>query len=159
MPLGLTELGSQERLYEIPGYRGSHGSSAHAKNVHVIVLDTLPGREMVVDQAGPDALDFVGTHRRANAAAADREAAIHFLRYHRSGEWNNEIWIVVVESHGVCAEINDLVACRAELSEQLLLQTKSTVIGGNSYTDKVRFFSVWPFGVVRVFFIVDCPIC
>jgi len=85
MPLGLTELGGQERLDEIPGHRRSHGSSTHAKDVHVIVLDALLGREMVVDQTGADTLDLVGAHRRADAAAADREAAIHFPRYYRSG--------------------------------------------------------------------------
>src|SRR6266403_4001135 len=72
--LGLTELGGQKRLDEIPGHRRSNGSPAHAKDVHVIVLDALPGREVVVDQTGADALDLVGAHRRADAAAADRKA-------------------------------------------------------------------------------------
>jgi len=47
--LRLTELGGQKRLDQIPGYRGSEGSSAHAKDVHVVVLDALPGGEMIVD--------------------------------------------------------------------------------------------------------------
>ena len=85
MPLGLTELGGQERLHEIPGHRRSNGSSTHTKNVHVIVLDALLGREMVVDQTGADTLDLVGAHRRPDAAAADREASIRFPRHHRSG--------------------------------------------------------------------------
>jgi len=137
MPLGLTELGGQKRLDEIPGHRRPDGSSAHAKDIHVIVLDALPGREMVVDQTGADTLDLVGAHRRANAAAADREAAIHFPPYHRSGEWNDEVGIVVVGAQRVSAEINDLVPRRAELSNQLLLQTKSAVISGNSYAHKL----------------------
>lgn len=62
MPLGLAEFGGQERLDEIPGHRRSHRSSAHAKDVHVIVLDALLGREMVVNQAGADTLDLVGAH-------------------------------------------------------------------------------------------------
>jgi len=82
----------------------------------VIVLDALLGREMVVNQAGADTLDLVGAHRRANAAAADREAAIHFPRCHRSGEWNDEVGIVVVVVQLVSTEINDLVARGAELS-------------------------------------------
>ena len=88
---------------------------------------------MVVDQTGADALDLVGAHRRANAAAADREAAIHFPSSHGSGEWNDEVGIVVVVVQLVRAEVNDFMARRAELSSQLLLQTKSAVIGGNSY--------------------------
>jgi hypothetical protein len=43
----------------------------------------------------------------------------------------------------VRAEIKDLMARRAELSNQLLLQTKSTVVGGNSYAHRiVRFVEV-----------------
>jgi hypothetical protein len=39
------------------------------------------------------------------------------------------------------AEIDDLMSHCAELAEQLLLQTKSTVIGGNS---NAHIFSLWP---------------
>jgi hypothetical protein len=140
VPLGLTELGGQERLDEIPGHRRSNGSSAHTKDVHVIVLNALPGREMVVDQTSADTLDLVGAHRRADAAAADRKAAIHFLSYHRSREWNDEVGIVIVGAQRVSAEIDDLMARSAELSNQLLLQTESAVVGGNSYTHSLSNF-------------------
>ena len=50
MSLGLAELSCQERLDEVPGDRRSDGPAAHAEDVQVIVLDTLSGREMVVDQ-------------------------------------------------------------------------------------------------------------
>lgn len=76
----------------------------------MIVLDALLGREMVVDQGGPDTLYLVGAHRRADPAAADREAAIHFLSYHRSGQGNDEVGIVVVVVQCVRAKIDDLVA-------------------------------------------------
>ena len=62
MPLGLTEFGRQESLDEIPGYGRSHGPAAHTDNVHVVVLYTLPGGEVVVDQSGPDARNLVGTN-------------------------------------------------------------------------------------------------
>ena len=80
--LGLAELGGQERLDEVPGHGRSHGPAAHAEDVHVIVLDALPGREMVVDQRGADARNLVGADRRADAAAADRHAAVHLSRCH-----------------------------------------------------------------------------
>ena len=87
----------------------------------------------VVNQTGANALYLVGTHRRPDAAAADREAAIHLPRYHRSRKWNDKVGIVVVGAQRVSAEINDFMAGSAELSNQLLLQTKSAVVGGNSY--------------------------
>src|SRR5215472_6361245 len=46
--LGLTESCRQKRLDQVPGHRRSNGPAAHANNVHVIVLDPLPSREMVV---------------------------------------------------------------------------------------------------------------
>ena len=63
MSFGLTELGDQEGLDEVQSHRGSHCPATHADNVHVIVLDPLPGREMIVDQRGADASDLVGTAR------------------------------------------------------------------------------------------------
>ena len=108
----------------------------------MIVLDALPGREMVVDQTGAHTRDLVGAHRRADAAAADRDAAIHFPRDHRSGEWNDEVGIVVAGAQGVSAKINDLMARGAELRNQLLLQTKTAMVGGNSYAHKFGLFNL-----------------
>ncbi len=47
--LGLAKVGGEERLDEVPGDGWSHGPAAHTKDVHVIVFDTLSGREVVVD--------------------------------------------------------------------------------------------------------------
>jgi hypothetical protein len=73
VPLGLAELGGQKRLDEIPGHRRSHGSSAHAKDVHVIVLDALLGREMVVDKS-----TVVGGNSYAHRLS-DLLRLVHFL--------------------------------------------------------------------------------
>jgi hypothetical protein len=51
MPRGLAELGRQERFDEIPGDGWSNGPSAHAKDIHVIVFHSLPGREVIVNKA------------------------------------------------------------------------------------------------------------
>src|SRR5262249_22395982 len=77
VPLGLAELGPKERLDEVPGHGRPHGPAAHAEDVHVIVLDSLSGRAVIVDQSGSDARDLVGTDRGADAAAANRRAAVH----------------------------------------------------------------------------------
>src|SRR5260221_595509 len=131
--LVLTELSGQEGLNEIPGHRRSYSPSAHAKDVHMIILDTLPGREMVVDQSGTNTLNLVGANRCADTTAANRNATIHFPRNHGLTERDNEVGIIVVGGQLVSAEIDDLVPCGAELSDQFLLQTKPAVIGGNSY--------------------------
>src|SRR5215831_12885046 len=69
---GLTVLSRQKRLYKVPSHSRSYRPAAHTQDVHVIVLDALLGREVVMDQCGTDAVNLVGTHRRADVAAADR---------------------------------------------------------------------------------------
>src|SRR5262245_18065801 len=54
----LAEVTGKERLYQVPGDGWSHGPAAHAKNVHVIVLDTLPRREMIMDQRSSNTSNF-----------------------------------------------------------------------------------------------------
>jgi hypothetical protein len=49
MSLRLTKLGCQKCLNEIPGDCWSDSPAAHTKNVHVIVLDALPCRKMIVN--------------------------------------------------------------------------------------------------------------
>src|SRR5215510_1879454 len=68
---GLTVLSRQKRLYKVPSHSRSYRPAAHAKDVHVIVLDPLLGREMIMDQCGTDAVNLVGAHRRANSTATD----------------------------------------------------------------------------------------
>jgi hypothetical protein len=76
----------------------------------VIVLDALPGREMVVDQSGANARNFVGTDAGAHPAAADREAAFHLASGHSLREGNDEIGIVVARTQGMGAKIDYLMA-------------------------------------------------
>src|SRR5215472_9333205 len=54
-------------------------------------------------------------------------------RDHRLREWNYVVGIVVTVAKTMSAEIYDLMSRRAQLADQFLLQTKSTVIGGNPY--------------------------
>src|SRR5882672_6597954 len=86
-----------------------------------------------MDQRGADASDLVGTHRRADAAAADRHSPIHVRRENGLGEWNHEVRIVVVDLQGMRAEVDDLVPRAAELGDQLLLQGEPAVIGRDAY--------------------------
>jgi hypothetical protein len=49
VPFGLAVLGCEIGFNKAPGLFRSDGPSAHAQNVHVIVLDTLFGGEVIVD--------------------------------------------------------------------------------------------------------------
>lgn len=118
MPLGLAELGGKERLDEVPGDSRPYSPTAHAKDVHVIVLDPLPGREVVVDQASADTRNLVGADRCAHATAAARHATIHFPCNHGLSERDDQVRIVIVRSQGMSAEFDDLMPRRAELVDQ-----------------------------------------
>ena len=122
--VGLAELGGQERLDEVPGHGRPHGPATHTNDVHVIVLDPLPGREVVVDQRGADALNLVGTDRRAHTAAADRHAALHRPRRHSPGERDDEVGIVVVLAQRCAPKSTTSCPAARELGEQFLLQTE-----------------------------------
>src|SRR5215831_3322842 len=82
---GLTVLSRQERLYKVPSHSRPHGPAAHAKDVHVIVLDSLLGGEVIVNERGASTPNFVGAHRRANSTATDGHTAVHLSGDHRLG--------------------------------------------------------------------------
>src|SRR5215475_14752384 len=82
---GLTVLSRQERLYKVPSHSRPHGPAAHAKDVHVIVLDPLLGGEVIVNERGANTPNFVGAHRRANSTATDGHTAVHLSGDHRLG--------------------------------------------------------------------------
>src|SRR5215831_5246924 len=128
------ELRGEKRLDEVPGYFRANRASAHTDDLHIIVLDALLGREMIVDETGVNAFNLVGAHRRADAAAADRDAAIDVTSEHRSCERYDVVRIVVARVQAMGTEINHLIPCRADLANQFFLQAISAVIRGNSYT-------------------------
>jgi hypothetical protein len=117
---GLTELGVQKGLDEIPSHGWPNGPSAHAKDIHVIVLRSLPCREMVVNKAGADAANLVCTDRRTDAAPANCHATIHLPRHEGLGEGNHKVGIVVVGGQAVGTEVDDLVSCGVEAGGQIL---------------------------------------
>src|SRR4029077_5914324 len=100
------------------------------EHIHVIVLDPLPGREVVVDQGGTDTRYLVGAHRRADTAAADGDAAIDRRSRDFPAERDDKIRIVIARVRGMCAEIDDLMAACAKLRYQFRLQLEAAMIGG-----------------------------
>jgi hypothetical protein len=59
MPLGPAELRPQEGNQEFPRYGGPDDPAAHTENVHIVVLDSLMGRKMVMNQARPNAWNLI----------------------------------------------------------------------------------------------------
>ena len=116
VPLGLAVSGGQERLDEVPGNRRAFGAPAQAEHVEVVVLDPLPGREMVLDKRGPHPRDLVRAHAGADAAAADGDAALHLPRHDGTGERRDKVRVIVVGVERARAEIDNLVPRLAQLA-------------------------------------------
>src|SRR4030095_9709766 len=135
-------FGRQKRLDEIPRYGWSHRPAAHAKDIHVIVLDPLLGRKMIGDHRPANPRNLIGPPRRPHAAAADRYAAIHLARHDSLREGNHIVGIVVALAQAMSAKIDDLMPRRFKLSDQLFLQPKSAVIGRNTDSHSLPFVSV-----------------
>lgn len=72
----------QEGSHDFESEFGTDHASADAEDVHVVVLDTLPGRVGVVADASADAGEFVGSYAHADAGTADQDPAIDLASDH-----------------------------------------------------------------------------
>src|SRR5215475_2286361 len=114
---GLTVLSRQKRLYKVPSHSRSYRPAAHAKDVHVIVLDSLLGGEMIVDKRGANTPNFVGAHRRANPTATDGHTAIHLSSDHRLRQREHIVGIVIAFAQSMGTKISDFMAGVVKLSD------------------------------------------
>src|SRR5262249_51655922 len=124
----------EKRVTQIAGNLNSDDSAAHAEDVHVVVLDALVSRVVILHQTRPDARNFVSAHGRTDSATADGDAALDFALCDGLREGDDEIGIVVAGSDGVRAQVEHLVARVTKIRGQLLFQLEATVIGGDSYS-------------------------
>jgi len=54
------ELSCQKSFDKVPSFLVPDTPTTETNNVHVIVLDPLPSREVIIDQSGTDSPNFVG---------------------------------------------------------------------------------------------------
>src|SRR4029450_9321409 len=130
----LTELGGQEGIDQVPGDARAHRAAAHTEDVHVIVLDALLRREVVVDEPGPGARDLVRADRRAHAAAAHGHASMDCPRGDGLGQRYDEVGIVVLGVESLRTEVGYVVPGRAKPGHEILLERESAVICRNSHS-------------------------
>src|SRR5262249_41981953 len=67
----------------------------------------------------------------AHTAPANRQSSLYFLSSYCLRERNDVVWIVIAFIETIGTELDDLMSGPAQLFDQLFLQSKSTVIGGN----------------------------
>src|SRR5262245_33010395 len=88
---------------------------------------------MVGDQTGVSSRNLIGADRRADAAAANCNSALHFPSGYRLREGNDEIGVVVTRIEAVRAEVDYFMSRRTQTSGQIFLQGESAVIRGDPY--------------------------
>src|SRR5262245_1379923 len=124
----MAELGAQERQDELPSDLEPDGPAAETHHVHVVVLDTLRSRKVVVDQCRVSSGNLVGADGRSDAAAAHRDAALERSCRDCLREWNDEVRVVVVRVQRTGPEIDDVMPGGAKACEDSVFQGESTVI-------------------------------
>ena len=121
-----------ESSNQIPCHLGPHRPSAHAQDVHVVVLNALTRGKVVVDQASPHAAHLVRAHRGPDPAAADRDPALQFLGSNGPCKRKNKIGIIIAWLKRMRAEINNLMTCLAQPPDEFLFQSESPMVRGQS---------------------------
>jgi 6-phosphogluconolactonase len=118
------EKGRHERFGQCRAY---HARPEH-EDVDVVVQDALRRRIGIVAQPGANAGHLVGGHARADATAADDEAALGAPAQDGVADRFGVVGIVNW-SRGVSPKVFGLMALRAQPRDQVLLQFVARVIG------------------------------
>lgn len=130
--LRLAEPGAQETQRTIPGHLDSSRSAAEAQDVHIVILDALARREIVVAERRAGAFHFVGGDGGTHTAAAEENTPFHNSARNRESEGNCKIGIVVpwIERH--VSKFDHFVSFRRQPFLKLLLHFKTAVIGADT---------------------------
>src|SRR5262249_26284681 len=84
VPCLMAELGCQKCVDKVPGHHRSHDPSPETDDVHVIILDPLTSRKVIIDQCGMNSCNLVGADRSAYAASTNSNATFQRARGHRA---------------------------------------------------------------------------
>ena len=135
--LGTAETRSEKRFNQFPGECMAQYTAAQAYHIHVVVFDALMRRECFMNQTGSDPRYFVRDDARSHATAADGNAAIDLLASDCTGQRHNEVRVIVIRVQFAVAEIDYRTASRAQLSDEVVLQLQSPMVGSDA--DAVRY--------------------
>ena len=134
MTLGAAEARGEKGLNQFPSECVTDYEAAKADHVQIVVLDALVSRKGFMNQAGPHPRHFVRDDRCPNTASTDGHAALHLSAGDCARQRHYEIRIIVIRVQSAVAELDYLMAGRAQFSDELSHQFKSPVVGGDADT-------------------------
>jgi hypothetical protein len=80
MPFSLTVLGHEKRLDQVPSYFRTNRPSAHAQDIHVIVLHTLLCGKVIMYQGSASPSHLIGADRSPYSTATNGNPSIDLTR-------------------------------------------------------------------------------
>src|SRR5262249_34757201 len=128
MAIRTAELGSKEALCAVPSHRNAHSPSSETEDIQIIVLHPLACRKFIMTKRRACAGHFVGSYRGANAAAAHKNASLHFPAGGCTSKGKCKIRVVIVCVIDPVPKVNDFVTLLREQPRKLLLHFESAMI-------------------------------
>src|SRR4051794_23072530 len=134
------EPGAQECAHELGGQARADDFRPEANHVHVIVLDALMRRVGVVTDRRADPTHLARRNCRADARAADEDAALGIAAEDRLAELPRLVGIVDPDRVRIGAEIDDVVPVLLQRVQDAAAQVHAPVVerSGNDHPTRVR---------------------
>ena len=132
MTLGAAESRGQKGLHQFPSERVTDYETPEADHVQSVVLDALVRRKGFMNQAGPNPRHFVRDNGCPHTASTDGHAALHLSAGNCARQRHYKIRIIVVRVQSAVAELDYLMAGRAQFSDELFHQFKSPMVGSDA---------------------------
>ena len=114
----------------------SDDSAANGKNVHVVVLDGLVRRVIVVDDGGSDPGDLVRGYRSACTGAAHDDPAFALTIHDGSANSSGDVG-VVDRFLRIRADVDNEMPLILEMADELLLKLEPSVVSSDHHTHLV----------------------
>src|SRR5205823_1292200 len=128
----------EERAHEVGAQARPDDLGAEAEHVHVVVLDALVRGVPVVADRGADARHLARGDRSADARSAHEHASLRAAGEDRLADLASLVGIVDPHGVGVGAEVDDLVAVRAQRLEDCIAKMDSAMIEGDGDVHDTR---------------------
>ena len=131
MALFAGEICGEERTDQVASGFRTDDARAEDEDVHIVVLDPLPGRVVIVADGGADAGDFVRRDTRADPRAADQNAPLGATFQQFDDDGPGKIGVVVGREGIRRAEVGDGMTRFREPRKQLGFESEPGMVGGN----------------------------
>ena len=136
VPLLRCELCGEVGVNDLGRSVHSDDSAANGKNVHVVVLDGLVCRVIVVDDGGSDPRDLVRRDGSARTRAADDDPAFALTTYDGSANSSRDVG-VVDGFFRVRADVENEMPLVLEMTDEQLLELEPSVVSSDHHTHLV----------------------